>query len=170
MRPSPCTAARVTCTHQHSQLTTDTSPLWTFRPTRLPETLLNIWDLNRSRPRSDVVPLWLGPSPIRLPALLPFLRSDQTKRLPHISLKAYRKHFGLALIDSVHSEATTGTTHRQATAPLAVTTRIASEVQWGCLVGPLPESFVSLVHVSLIGMVPKPHSNNFRMPISAPWV
>ena len=47
--------------------------------------------------------------------------------------------------------------------PLAVTTRITSEVQRGCLIGPLPGNLASLVHVSPIGLVPKPHSTNFRM-------
>ncbi len=41
--------------------------------------------------------------------------------------------------------------------------RITSDVQQGYLVGPVPEDLLPLVHVSPIGLVPKPHSGKFRM-------
>ncbi len=52
----------------------------------------------------------------------------------------------------------------------AVTLRISSEVQIGRLVGPLPPYLFPLIHTSPIGLVPKPHSDKFRMivDLSAP--
>ena len=51
-----------------------------------------------------------------------------------------------------------------------VSSRVLSEVESGCPVGPLPPSQANQVHVSPVGLVPKPHSNKWRMivDLSAP--
>ena len=77
------------------------------------------------------------------------------------------RDFGLALIGGVMYGETTGTIRQLVS---AVTLRISSEVQIGRLVGPLPPYLFPLIHTSPIGLVPKPHSDKFRMivDLSAP--
>ena len=51
-----------------------------------------------------------------------------------------------------------------------VSSHITLRLDRGCLIGPLSPSEAHLVHVSPIGLVPKPHSDKFRMivDLSAP--
>ena len=131
----------------------------------------DLQDLDRCCPGSDVVPLWpKGPSPIRLPALIQFLRCHPDQAFATYIFEGLSQGFRIgfdrqcSLRNNNHNHSSTSQ------CPLAVTTRIASEVQRGCLVGPLPGDLVPFVHVNPIGLVPKPHSNTFRMivDLSAP--
>ena len=131
----------------------------------------DLQDLDRCCPGSDVVPLWpKGPSPIRLPALIQFRRCHPDQAFATYIFEGLSQGFRIgfdrqcSLRNNNHNHPSTSQ------CPLAVTTRIASEVQRGCLVGLLPGDLVPFVHVSPIGLVPKPNSNTFRMivDLSAP--
>ncbi len=116
-------------------------------------------DLGRYRPFSDTVHLW----PIKLPALLPFLRCQPD----HVFTKYIFEGLSQGFRIGFNRRCTLRGNHWNHPSadhcPPAVTTQITSEVQRVCLIGPIPGNLVSLVHTSPIGLVPKPHSTNFRM-------
>ncbi len=80
---------------------------------------------------------------------------------------ACRRDLGLALIDGVNYKEAVRKPSINWSFPLA---RITSEVQNGRQVGLLPTYLYPLIHGSPIGLVPKPHSDKFRMivDLSAP--
>ena len=121
-------------------------------------------DLDKCHPLSDVAPLWpRGPSPIWLPALLPFIQCHPDQDFAAYIFQGLSQGFRIGfnrthpLRGSHRNHPSTGL------CPLAVTSRITSEVQNGRLVGPLPTYLYPLIHSSPIGLVPKPHSDKFRM-------
>ena len=128
-------------------------------------------DLDRCRPLSETAPRWpRGSTPIRLPALLPILRCHPDQAFAAYISDGLSQGFRIGF-NRRNALRETNQNHPSASqSPLAVTSRIASEVQRGCLGGPLPIELIPLVHVSPIGLVPKPHSNSFRMivDLSAP--
>ena len=125
----------------------------------------DLHDLNRCCPGAGVVPLWpRGPSPIRLPALMQFLRYHPDQAFATYIFEGLSRGFRIGFDRRCSLRRNHPSTDQS---PLAVTTRITSEVQRGCLVGSLPNDVIPLVHVSPIGLVPKPHSDTFRIgPIS----
>ena len=131
----------------------------------------DLQDLNRCCPGPGAAPLWSkGPSPIRLPALIQFLRCHPDQEFAAYIFEGLAQGFRIgfrrqcALRGNFRNHPSTDQ------CPLAVTTRITSEVQRGCLVGPLPDDIIPSIHVNPIGLVPKPHADTFRMivDLSAP--
>ena len=131
----------------------------------------DLMDLDRCRPLSETAPRWpRGSTPIRLPALLPILQCHPDQAFAAYIFDGLSQGFRIGF-DRRNALRESNRNHPSASqSPLAVTSRITSEVQRGCLGGPLPVELLPLVHVSPIGLVPKPHSSNFRMivDLSAP--
>ena len=124
----------------------------------------DLLNLDRCRPQAEQAPLWpSGPTPISLPALLTFMHCNPDQAFSAYIFEGLSRGFRVGF-DRRHPLQCWPRNHPSTDqCPLAKTNRIASEVQQGHLVGPVPEDLLPLVHVSPIGLVPKSHSISFRM-------
>ena len=133
--------------------------------------MTDLLSLDMCRPQAGGYPLWpKGPTPILLPALIPVMRCHPDQAFSAYIFEGLSQGFR---VDFDRKYSLQGRPRNQPLTdqcPLAVTNRITNKVQQGCLVGLVPEDLLPLVHVSPIGLVPKPHSASFRMivDLSAP--
>ena len=124
----------------------------------------DLLNLDRCRPHAASAPVWpTGPTPISLPALLPAMHCHPNQAFSAYIFEGLSQGFRVGF-DRRHPLLCRPRNHPSTDqCPLAVSSRITSDVQQGYLVGPVPEDLLPLVHVSPIGLVPKPHSDKFRM-------
>ena len=111
-----------------------------------------------------------GPTPIKLSALSTFMRLHPDQE--------FATYIGNGLLHGFHVGFHRGTSLRQnwcnhpssLDKPAVIQAHITMETQCGRLVGPLPPGLAEQVHVSPLGLVPKPHSDKWRMivDLSAP--
>ena len=83
--------------------------------------------------------------------------------LLHMCSMAYETGSTSAFSIPHRSAACPTTTYRHSRTPGVITDQLQSELQLGRLVGPLPPAHASVVHVSPMGLVPKPHSDKWRL-------
>lgn len=96
--------------------------------------------------------------------LLPFLSSHPDRIFAAYIYDGLTNGFRIGYSNHLSELGLGGTNHPSSMAlPAAVQERIAAEVGAGRLLGPLPAHMLPLVHVSPIGMVPKAHTDKWRM-------
>ena len=121
--------------------------------------------LDSCRPlQSDLVPIWpRGPTPVSLPVLLPYLKCHPDQQLAAFVYNGLGHGFRIGF-DRQHALKSNRRNHPSSVCNNAVVeSTISMELTQGRLVGPLPQPAGSHVQVSPVGLVPKPHSEKFRM-------
>ena len=125
--------------------------------------LENLLALDRCRPLHPAASWDLGPTPILVTALLPFITRHPDQVFAAFVFNGITRGFRIGY-DQTFGLRSAGKNHPSSVAnPSVVSDHIFNEVKRGCLVGPLSATQARLVHVSPIGLVPKPHSDKFRM-------
>ncbi len=124
----------------------------------------DLLSLDRCRPQTVSAPVWpTGPTQISLPALLRAMHCHPDQAFSANIFEGLSRGFRVGF-DRRHTLQCRPCNHPSTDqCPPAVSSRITSDLQQGYLVGPVPEDLLPLVHVSPIGLVPKPHSDKFRM-------
>jgi hypothetical protein len=125
--------------------------------------LNNLLALDRCRPSHPSAEGCRGPTPILVEALLPFICRHPDQLFAAFIHNGTTGGFQIGY-DRSHKLKSGKKNHPSSIAnPSVVSNYIAGEVRKGCMVGPLPETLARLVHFSPIGLVPKPHSDKFRL-------
>ena len=119
--------------------------------------------LDRQQPLNTVITWPRGPTPVILPALLPYMQLH-----PDQKFAAY-VHDGLlhGFRIGFNSQSAFKPSKRSHPSSLGnssvVNSHISLEVDHGRMIGPLPPPQVNSVHISPVGLVPKLHSDKFHM-------
>jgi hypothetical protein len=123
----------------------------------------NLLALDRCRPLLPSAPWSLGPTPILIAALLPFITRHPDQVLAAFVYNGITHGFRIGY-DRAYKLRSASKNHFSSVANSSVVRdHISNKVKMGRLVGLLPITQVGLVHTSPIGLVPKPHSNKFRL-------
>ena len=124
-------------------------------------------DLQQLTAASPACPSYSWPqyhTPVKVANLLPFLRRHPDQEFAAYIydglINGFRVGFNynLSQLNPNHSNHPSALAHKH-----DVEERIAAELSAGRLLGPLPAHLLSLVHLSPIGLVPKAHTNKWRM-------
>ena len=123
------------------------------------------WDLvtlEQRRPCSSTICSWsVGPSPVILPALLPGLHSHPDQDFSRYIYNGLANGFHIGFDRSARIKPNYRNHPSSLDAPVVIETRISDELQQGRIIGPICPTVE--VHTSPLGLVPKPHSDKFRM-------
>ena len=119
--------------------------------------------LDSCRPAAPCLMWPKGPSPVILPALMPFMWRHPDQQFASYVYNGLLHGFRVGFNMSSVLKPNWRNHPSSLDSPPVVESRIHEELSRGCLVGPLPPTQASIVHVSPLGLVPKPHSNKFRM-------
>ena len=103
---------------------------------------------------------WMrGPTPLSLEAFARHLGSHPDRGFASYIIRGLSAGFRIGYSHRSHKLKSRGRNHPSSLANhAAVSTHITTELTAGRLVGPLPQPFLSLVHTSPIGLVPKGHA------------
>lgn len=119
--------------------------------------------LESHRPTSS--PCWCsrGPSPLSLDRLQPYLHCHPDRQFASYVFHGLRDgfHIGFSHQSSLRSVPHNHPSSREN--PSVITDHLRTELQLGRLIGPLPPLLASAVHISPMGLVPKHHSDKWRL-------
>ncbi len=132
--------------------------------------LEDLFTLEGHHPPSPVVEWPRGPTPIIAQAFTHYTCHHPDQRFAQYILKGISQGFHIGFDKGCRLKQNWRNHPSSLENPVVVTSHIKTEVERGCLVGPLPPFQVSQVHVSPLGLVPKPHTDRWRMivDLSAP--
>ena len=104
-----------------------------------------------------------GPSPIILDRLQPYLQQHPDTRFASYIQRGLRDGFRIGFSRSSQLRPACYNHPSSQEHPAIITTHLREELHQGRLVGPLPPSLVPSVQVSPMGLVPKHHSDKWRL-------
>ena len=118
--------------------------------------------LQQRRPCSSTICSWsVGPSPVIIPALLPGLHSHPDQDFSRYIYNGLANGFHIGFNMSARIKPNYRNHPSSLDAPAVIETQISDELQQGHIIGPICPAVE--VHTSPLGLVPKPHSDKFRM-------
>ena len=112
-----------------------------------------------------ISPNWCirGPSPLRLNLLAPYLSRHPDPRFAEYVAHGLSYGFHIGFSRALPLRPATRNHPSSTDKPMVISSHVQDELRLGRLSGPIPQSLVSSVHTSPIGLVPKPHSEKYRL-------